>query len=85
MSGMRRFTFDVESIELQEGEMAEYATLVSYLCHNEEQHRISNFLAGISAQQGKSAQDYAQRQALRMWRTGVRLLVRNPILGGWSQ
>jgi hypothetical protein len=73
MSVMRAFRHDVESVELSEAEVAAFAHLVADLCHLPEQHRMAIFLASVTEPQIGTTCDVAQRQALRMWRTGARL------------
>lgn len=70
---MRRYIHDVESVDLTNEEHAAFAHLVRYLCHLEEQRRVSSFLAENRQPQVHSVQDFAQRQARKMWRTEIRI------------
>lgn len=73
MAGMRAFTFDAESTELTKDEMAQFAVLVRSVCHADTQHRLAIWLSGIIHPQPYSVQEFAQRQARRMWRTELRV------------
>lgn len=73
MSGMRRFTHDVESVELTSEECNSFATLVQFACHTDDAHGLANWLSGITRPQPFSVQEYAHRQARRMWRTELRV------------
>jgi hypothetical protein len=73
MSRMRRFTHDVETVELTERELSIYSSLVQSACHISEQHKVSCLLAAIPGPQPTWAQDYAISQVDLMWRSEARL------------
>jgi hypothetical protein len=70
---MRAFTYDVESVELDKAEYVSFALIVRSLCYLVEQHKVSVDLSWNREPQGGVAQETAQRQARRMWRTEARL------------
>lgn len=73
MPGMPRFTHDLESVSLTGAECAEYAEIVQFTCHRDDQYKVSAWLAAIGAPQPSGVCDFAQRQARKMWRTEIRL------------
>ena len=75
---MNEFTYDAESVDLTDEELAVYGEIVRYTCHLEAQHRLAWWLAGTNRPQPSSVQNFAQRQARFMWRTELRVLRRDP-------
>ena len=70
---MHGYTHDVESTELTSEELAEFAHFVKWICNLQDQRQLARTLAQVTGPKGEQYQDYAQRQARRMWRTEVRL------------
>jgi hypothetical protein len=73
MSRMRRFTHDVETVELTHDELSRYSSIVQSACHISEQHKVSCLLSAIPGPQPVWAQDYAESQVELMWRSEARL------------
>ena len=69
---MTPFRYDVESLLLSDEDCAAFAHLVHFLCHLQQQHTVSVFLASITQPLTETGQDLVQRRAREMWRTEVR-------------
>lgn len=70
---MDGYTYDVESVELSEHEMTAFGHLVRYSCMPDSQNQLSCFLSLITRPVPLSVQEFAGRQAAKMWRTELRV------------
>lgn len=68
---MRRFTHDVETVELTADEMCAFAGIVTATCHLHVQHGISQFLENVTERMADLACDRVQKSARLLWRTAV--------------
>lgn len=68
---MKKFTYDVESMQLTDDEAAKFAHLAQELCHLHFQHKVSLILEQIQRPIPEFGCDTAQRWARKMWKTAI--------------